>query len=1082
MVIDEGRFPGRQGRLLFAYLVAEQGRAVPRDELAEALWGDEPPATWDKALTVLVSKLRAVLSDGGIDGAGALTGAFGCYRLEFPAGSWVDIVEAARVADEAETALSAGGPERAKTAAALAETLVRQPFLPGDDGAWVEEKRRQIADVRVRALSVLAETSLSSGDAREAVKWSAEIVALEPFRESGYRQLMQAHVAAGNRAEALRVYERCRRLLADELGTYPSPETEAIYRGLLEQAPPGAVVAALAVAAAVVAGIFATKGGGSHTTVPENSIVGLDSSGSIATTVPVGARPVAITSGAGSLWVANLDDRSVTRVDASAGRFLRNISVGRAPTALAGTRTAVWVADARGGVSSIDPSYDRLASTLHLAPLGPGCCSYAASTPRPTLAAFDSIWVTDPNGYVSRVNPRSGRRTALVDVGNDPTAIAAGAESVWVTNGTDGTVTRIDPATLLTTTISVGHGPAAVAVNAAGAGVADAGDDEVVRVDVGTNAVTGTTHVGAGPTAIVAMPTGLWVANGGAGTVMRLDPRSGKVTKTIRLGGTPDALATAAGKLWVAVAPAPPRPPAAGGVAHLTSQFDIEALDPALAVQPGIPYATCANLVAYPDKPAPEGSRIVPEVAEAVPTPTAGGRTYTFTIRPGFRFSPPSNEPVTAGTFKATIERVANPRLKSPFASEFSSVAGYDAYVSGKARGLAGIIAHGRTLTIKLSRPDGGFLTNLATGGACAVPRNTPAVPGGLEVVPSAGPYYVASYTPRQQLILKRNPNYHGERPHRLDEIAVAIGVDSSHALAEVEAGTADYALDGLPRAAGPRLTSRYGPGSKAAKEGHQQYFVSPALGERWLHMNMSRPLFSRIRMRRAVSYAIDRAALVAQGRRFAEVNPFNAGEPTDDFLPRSVAGAVDYQVYPLKGPDLRTARRLAGHVHATAIMYTPNVPPWLQEAQVVRRDLAPLGIDVEVKQFALGDFFARIGRRGEPFDLAVSGYSLSPDTGQDLTSFNGSKIRRIGNNDFSYFDDPAFNRELEAAAKLSGPKRYRAYARLELELERKVVPAAPFATDASRDFFSARIGCQTYQPFWGIDLAALCLRHGPPK
>ena len=102
------------------------------------------------------------------------------------------------------------------------------------------------------------------------------------------------------------------------------------------------------------------------------------------------------------------------------------------------------------------------------------------------------------------MNPRSGRRTALVDVGNDPTAIAAGAGSVWVTNSTDGTVTRIDPATLLTTTISVGHGPAAIAVNAAGAWVADAGDDELVRVDAGTNAVTGTTPVGEGPTAIVA--------------------------------------------------------------------------------------------------------------------------------------------------------------------------------------------------------------------------------------------------------------------------------------------------------------------------------------------------------------------------------------------------------------------------------------------------------------------------------------------------------------------------------------------------------------------------------------------------
>src|SRR6185436_19193009 len=87
VVIDEARFPGRQGRLLFAYLVAEQGRPVPREELADALWGENPPATWDKALTVLVSKLRGLLADHGIDGARALTAAFGCYRLNLPEGS-----------------------------------------------------------------------------------------------------------------------------------------------------------------------------------------------------------------------------------------------------------------------------------------------------------------------------------------------------------------------------------------------------------------------------------------------------------------------------------------------------------------------------------------------------------------------------------------------------------------------------------------------------------------------------------------------------------------------------------------------------------------------------------------------------------------------------------------------------------------------------------------------------------------------------------------------------------------------------------------------------------------------------------
>src|SRR2546429_190618 len=129
VVIDEARFPGRQGRLLFAYLVAEQGRPVPRDELAE---------------------------------------------------------------------------------------------------------------VRGGALSALADACLRSGDAPEAARWGEQMIALEPFRETGYRRLMEAHAAAGNRAEALQVYERCRRLLSEELGTYPSPETEAVYRQLPPNSPSGA--------------------------------------------------------------------------------------------------------------------------------------------------------------------------------------------------------------------------------------------------------------------------------------------------------------------------------------------------------------------------------------------------------------------------------------------------------------------------------------------------------------------------------------------------------------------------------------------------------------------------------------------------------------------------------------------------------------------------------------------------------------------------------------------------------------------------------------------------------------------------
>jgi DNA-binding SARP family transcriptional activator/ABC-type branched-subunit amino acid transport system substrate-binding protein len=233
-VIDEARFPGRQGRLLFAYLVAEQGRPVPRHELADAIWGEAPPATWEKVLTVVVSKLRSLLAEHGVADPGVLTGAFGCYRLELPEGSWVDVIAAADAAQEAEQALQSGDLQRAQGAASLAASLTRQQFLPGEDGAWVEEKRRELTAVRGHALAALAEVCLRSGNGAEAAKWAEQTIALAPFRESGYRRLMEAHAAAGNRAEALSVYEQCRRLLADELGAYPSPETESIYRELLE--------------------------------------------------------------------------------------------------------------------------------------------------------------------------------------------------------------------------------------------------------------------------------------------------------------------------------------------------------------------------------------------------------------------------------------------------------------------------------------------------------------------------------------------------------------------------------------------------------------------------------------------------------------------------------------------------------------------------------------------------------------------------------------------------------------------------------------------------------------------------------
>jgi DNA-binding SARP family transcriptional activator/ABC-type branched-subunit amino acid transport system substrate-binding protein len=218
---------------VFAYLAAQEGRPVPRGELADLLWEDELPATWEKALRVLMTKLRALLEECGIDGSTALTSAFGCYKLSLPAGAWIDVDAAAEALERAEAELAVGDLHEATAQATTSAALARRVFLPGEDGPWVEEKRRDLRDLLLRSLECLRDASLASGDPTEAVRHAEEVIQLEPFRESGYRRLMEAHVAAGNPAEALRVYERCRQFLADELGAYPSAETEAAYLEIL---------------------------------------------------------------------------------------------------------------------------------------------------------------------------------------------------------------------------------------------------------------------------------------------------------------------------------------------------------------------------------------------------------------------------------------------------------------------------------------------------------------------------------------------------------------------------------------------------------------------------------------------------------------------------------------------------------------------------------------------------------------------------------------------------------------------------------------------------------------------------------
>ena len=1117
LVVDESRLPGRQARLVFAYLVSEHARPVPRDELGDAIWGETPPPTWEKALIGIVSKLRAVLAECGLEGVAAITSAFGCYQLHLPEGSWIDLEAAVAALDAADEAFAAGDLAAARSRAEHAATLVRHAFLPGEEGPWVETKRRELHALLVRALDRLTDACLGLGDADDAVNWADEAVGLEPLREAGYQRLMRAHAAADNQAEALRVYERGRTRLDEELGVHPSAATKAIHLEILrgEPAEPGpgktsvapeppaaaadgsgarggprrtprrrTLVAATGLAVAATAGTLAQVLGGSSsapTPVAANSLGAIDPvSGRIVAEIPVGARPRGLAFGSGSLWIANLDDRTISRVDPEADTVLRTIPVGDAPLDVTTAAGAVWSVSAVPAADSvtvrrIDPSFDEIVKTIHVASFPQGSASLAASR--------SSVWIAPSLGLLTRLDPASNTRTAQIDVASSPTSVAVGADAVWVADGLADTVTRVDPTGALST-IPVGHGPAAVAIGAGAVWVADGLDDALVRIDPETRAVTTTIRVGQSPVAVAVGAGAVWVANNRDGTISKVDPRKLEVVRTIAVGGRPAGLLFAARRLWVTVQ-ADVRSGAGavsadeGGIAHVNSQTDLGSLDPALAYQYTswqLEYATCAKLLNYPDRPAPQGSRLEPEVAQALPRRSADGMTFVFTIRSGFRFSPPSNAPVTAETFKYTIERTLDPRLQSPARLFAGDIAGEAAYESGKAAHISGVVARGNQLTIKLVRPSGDLPARLAMGFFCAVPVGTPADPHGLRVIPSAGPYYIASYEPGQGAVLKRNPNYAGRRPHHLAEIDVTSGLGRAQTVAQIEAGAADYALDGVPGASDARLTRRFGPGSAAARAGRQRYFANPLLLTYFLALNTSRPLFATATMRRAVNYAIDRTALAHLGI----VSNRAPSEPTDQYLPPGVPGFRDVHIYPLT-PNFGLARKLARARGGHAVLYTCNTPPCPQAAEIIKADLEAIGVDVEVRAFPLEVLFGKVATRGEPFDLATIGWGADyPDPADFLNLLlDGHSIQASGNVNYAYFDDPRYNRKLAAAARLTGPKRYRAYADLDVQLARDAAPWVGLANPTNRDFFSARMGCESYQPVYGIDLAALCIRRG---
>jgi peptide/nickel transport system substrate-binding protein len=539
-----------------------------------------------------------------------------------------------------------------------------------------------------------------------------------------------------------------------------------------------------------------------------------------------------------------------------------------------------------------------------------------------------------------------------------------------------------------------------------------------------------------------------------------------------------ESLAPGEGVLYVSTGDSPPKLeslPADEVATFSLAENWVDDTDPAHA-WPSPPYrwqlayATGAQLLNYPDAPAPRGTQLQPEVAMAPPSVSADGRTYTFRIRRGFRFSPPSSQKVTAETFKSSIERALSKGLgpEAPAYGFLSDVVGADAFHAGKTQDISGIVAHGDTLSIRLVAPAGDFLARLSMPFFAAVPIGTPVVTGGVQTpIPSAGPYYLKERWGDELVVLERNPNYQGPRPHRLQRIVYDINNSTHRTVSQIESGAADYTADGLHQstfAAGGPLDVRFGQG-RTSGTGKPRLVQTPQLGFRFLQFNTSRGPFTDARLRRAVNYANDRRTLAAA-----------VGDlPSAAYLPPGLPGASATSVYPLK-PDLPQARALAHGFRGTVVLYSCRRPECTSAARIVRANLAPLQIAVRIVQF--DDQWDAAQKPGAPYDMLLAGWFYDwPDPSDVLNVFLDSKGFRPDWAPRPLVIPASYRRALERVALLRGPARAAAYARLQVKLERNVAPFAAYSTAVLPEFYSARVGCGVEQPVIGaIDIGTLCV------
>jgi YVTN family beta-propeller protein len=1097
---------GPKQRALLAILLLNGNRVVSRSRLIAQ--SQDATADADRVLRVQTFRLRKALEGGELDDARLITRPPG-YLLRVEEGE-LDLHRFQALVTLGREALDRGAHEPAVAALREAESLWRGNALEGlESEPFALGEAAHLDEARLAAVEERIDAELALGRHARLVAELEALVGEHPLRERLRSQQMLALYRSGRQADALAAYRRARALLNAELAIEPGPELRSLEGAILRQdqalelpstapklpAPaPGsgsgdrntrrrrwiAATAALAatLAAALTVVALLADGPGQPRPVAGNALAELGGpGGQPIAAATLDAAPTRVAYGSGSLWVTHVDAASISRVDPASRTVRQTIPVGRGPVGIAVAADDVWVANsADGTVSRVDPATNTVVQTIAV-----------GARPGAIAAARRAVFVANrDDDTLVRIDAQTGKVTAVIDTGREPSDIAVSGTTLWVSNQGEGTVSRIDaPSGDRVQTIEVGNGPAGLAVTSEGVWVVNTLDATVSRIEPQRGIVTATVPVGARPEGISASAGSIWVSDAETGRLLEIDARRAAVASSVAVGDRAGPILDTAAGRWIGVASGGARH--AGGTLTIASTLEgVRSLDPAV-LDDVTPLAllglTNDGLLTLNHVGGPDGTQLVPDLAVAVPSPTEGGRAYTFRLRRGIRYSTTTS--VLPRDVRHSFERLFE--LRSAGRSLYDRIVGAHACLRRPHCDLSrGIVVNERdhSVTFRLVASDPDFLQKLTLSYAFVLPASTPSRVA-RSPLPATGPYVISAYQPGREIKLSRNPRFRiwsgaAQPAGYPDEIVWRLGQRPEAAATSVIRGRADLMPNngGPPPARADELRTRF----------PAQLHSNPAMGTDFFFLNTRARPFDDVRVRRALNYALDRNRTVA-----IHGGP-GAATPTCQVLPTQMPGYRPYCPYTRgarrdgqwRRPDLAKARRLvaASNTRGThvSVWSTPTPTIAREQGRYVTTLLRRLGYRASLRLLPDAEFLRYTDDSRHNAQVVSGGWSADYPS---PSSFIGKLTcgAFIPNSESTFntgqFCDRGFDREVARAQQLqltSRARSLRAWSQLDRELTDRAI-WLPTATGTLTDIVSSRVGNYQFHPFWGVLVDQLWVR-----